>query len=298
MKLIPNVISRKIAREILVAKKNSPHAFFAVGVVSVVAGAVLACRATLKLEETVDEIKKDLDAIPVLNGSSGDINHPVFYPTEQHYKDVGYIYAKSAIKIGKLYGPAIVVGGTGIALLTGSHVQLTKRNAALTVTLSALSKAYSSYRERVQEEIGEQRELELYRAVHEEVVEMDGHKQKISVVDPNGLSPYARFFDEYSPNWQKDGELNRIFLQCQQNYANHRLQAYGHVFLNEVYDMLGLERSRAGAVVGWIVDGDGDAYIDFGLFEARSKRFINNLEKSIILDFNVDGVIYDKIKEG
>lgn len=292
MKFVPNVVTRNIARNVLVAKKNSPHVFFGVGLAGVIAGTVLACRATLKLEKTVDEIKEDLDAIPELNDNVDDD-----YGVDQHYKDVGYVYVKAAVKMGQLYGPSIVVGGAGVALLTGAHVQLTRRNTALTVTLAALTKAYNTYRERVQEEIGQERELELYRAIHEDIVEMDGHKKTVQVVDPNGFSIYARVFDEYSPAWQKDAELNRIFLQCQQNYANHRLNAYGHVFLNEVYDMLGLERSSAGAVVGWVRDGNGDGHIDFGLFEATSHRFINQLERSIFLDFNVDGVIYNLIEE-
>jgi hypothetical protein len=89
--------------------------------------------------------------------------------------------------------------------------------------------------------------------------------------------------------------MNRLFVTCQQNYLNHVLQVRGHVFLNEAYDALGLERSTAGAVVGWVMGDNGDNYIDFGIFEAQNARFVNGSERSILLDFNVDGVIYDKI---
>jgi hypothetical protein len=87
-----------------------------------------------------------------------------------------------------------------------------------------------------------------------------------------------------------------MFLQCQQNYFNQQLKARGHVFLNEIYDAIGLERSKAGTIVGWVTDGNGDGYIDFGMFEDASRRFINGIEPSILLDFNVDGVIYDLIE--
>lgn len=109
------------------------------------------------------------------------------------------------------------------------------------------------------------------------------------------MSIYGRWFDEGSLNWQKNTEMNHIFLECQQRYANNKLQAKGHMFLNEVYDALGLERSQAGAVVGWVINGDGDGYIDFGMYEPGSNLFINNIEPRILLDFNVDGVVYDKI---
>lgn len=196
----------------------------------------------------------------------------------------------------RLYGPSVALNVASVGALTGSHVQMARRNTALTATAAAISKAYDDYRERVREELGADKELDIHRALSEEEVTINGKKELVQVADPNRWSAYARIFDEASPNWQKDPELNRIFVQCQQNYANHLLQARGHVFLNEVYDSLGLERSRAGAVVGWILNGEtSDNYVDFGMFDAYNAPFVNNMERSVILDFNVDGVIYDKI---
>jgi hypothetical protein len=209
------------------------------------------------------------------------------------------VYTEGAFRIGKLYAPAVAVGAISIAALSGSHVILTRRNAALTAAYAAVSKAYVEYRARVEEQLGEDKERMIYHAAEvRELVDPDnpdGKKIKEVVADPTRFSPYARFFDEASPDWQKDAELNRYYIQCQQNYANHLLQARGHVFLNEVYDMLGIERSKAGQVVGWLIGGDGDNYIDFGMFEARNSEFINGNERCILLDFNVDGVIYDQI---
>jgi len=288
-----NTITRSIGRSALKTKKNSPHIFFGLGLIGVVGSTVLACRATLKLEETLDEAKKDLDVVKAL--ATKATSAKTEYSEQEYYKDLGYVYTKSVVKLAKLYGPAVAIGGVSIAALTGSHVQLTRRNTALTVTLAAVSKAYQEYRERVKEELGSSRELEIFSDIRKETTEIDGKKAIVKVAGLNGFSPYARFFDEYSSNWQKDPEMNRIFLQCQQNYANHMLKARGHVFLNDVYDSLGLERTQAGAVVGWIYDGDGDGYIDFGMFEVSNNRFINGLERSVLLDFNVDGVVYDKI---
>jgi len=294
MRFISSEVTRTIGRGILEVKKNSPHLFFGAGVAGVVGGAVLACKATLKLEETVDKIKEDLEAVTTLGTEAKNDNKIRSYSEQDYYKDLGFVYGASVVRIGKLYGPAIIVGGIGIACLTGSHVQLTRRNAALTMTLAAVSKAYDAYRERVQAELGKSRELELYHNVQDEEVEIDGKTQIVKSVNPDGVSVYARFFDEYSANWQKDNEMNRIFIQVQQTYANHLLQARGHVLLNDVYDSLGLERTTAGAVVGWVLNSEvGDNHIDFGIFEVRNARFVNGIERSILLDFNVDGVIYD-----
>jgi Family of unknown function (DUF6353) len=295
IKVVPNSVIRKVSRRILLTRKQSPTIFFAVGVAGTVVSTVLACRATLKLSETLDEIQADLDQHKELKHVAMDVNETK-YPMDEWNKDAVYIYAKGTFKLAKLYAPAIAVGTISIACLTGSHVQLLHRNTALMAAYAAIQKAYEDYRERVQAEVGPERELDLYHGVSKQIVkDEDGKDKELKVVDPNKFSAYARFFDEYSANWKKNPELNRIFIQCQQNYANVLLQANGHLFLNEVYDMLGIERSRAGAVVGWVIGKDGDNYVDFGLFDCDSSRFVNGWERSILLDFNVDGVIWDKI---
>lgn len=294
MKLIPNTISRSIGRKVLQTKKNSPHIFFAAGLAGVVGSTVLACRATLKLDKTLDEIKNDVINVKDLGRDAREDRNRKY--EREYARDLMYVYGKSSYKLVMLYGPSILIGGAGVALLTGSHVQMARRNNALTVTLAGVMKAYEEYRLRVAEEVGEERELELYRAIRNEKVEdEDGKKKVIKVTDPDGWSPYAKIFDETSIYWKKNPELNRMFLECQQRYMNHQLHSRGHVFLNDVYDCLGFERTSAGSVVGWVRDGDGDGFIEFGLFEASSSRFINGFEKSIILDFNVDGPVWNKI---
>jgi hypothetical protein len=292
---LPVVVTQTFGRSLLKIKKDSPHIFFVAGVIGVVTSTVLACRATLKVSEVLDEIQDDLSQV---KGAKQNIVHSAEveeYTDLEYKKDLTYIYVKSGMKLTRLYGPAVVVGVVSIGALTGSHVQLTKRNTALMAAYAAVQKAYDEYRERVREQFGEERELDIYHSAKTNVIDIDGKKEEVKVVDPNTYSPYAKFFDEYSVNWEKDPELNRLFVQCQQNYANDLLHARGHIFLNEVYDMLGVERSQAGAVVGWVIGKDGDNFIDFGIFEAFNTSFVNGWERSILLDFNVDGVIYDKI---
>ena len=299
MNLIPRTVTLGVGRNLLIAKKQSPHIFFAAGIVGVVASAVMASRATLKLSETLDDIQKDMNEVKELKHSADTAEVEVVgvdrYPDGQYGKDLLYVYGKASLKVVRLYGPAVIVGGLSIAALTGSHVQLSRRNAALMAAYGALQTAYEEYRERVREVIGEEKELDLYRGIKTEEIEKDGKFEAVKRVDPNKLSVYAKIFDEYSEFWKKDPEMNRIFVQCQQNFANHKLHAKGHLFLNEVYDMLGLDHSSAGAVVGWVLGPDGDNYVDFGIFESFNTAFVNGWERSIILDFNVDGLIWDKI---
>ena len=298
MKFISMSATRQVGRAVLQLKKNSPHLFFAGGLVGSVTSTVLACRATLKLPETKAKIKADIQAVKDRKENPQLVAGLDREYTERDYvHDITYVYGQSVLALVKLYGPAAVLGVASVGAMTGSHVQLTRRNSALTATAAALSKAYDDYRERVRAEVGEEKELALHRALTEQQATIEGKKETVAITgDPDKWSPYMRFFDDASPNWQKDSELNQIFLKCQQNYANHLLQARGHVFLNEVYDALGLERTRAGAVVGWVLNGEtSDNFIDFGVYEAYNEKFVNGDERVALLDFNVDGVIYNLI---
>jgi hypothetical protein len=292
MKFVPNAVSRKVARQVLVGQKHAPTILFGAGVVGVVATTVLACKATLKLEETLDEVNENLEAAKLTR-----------FPEDASQRDVAYIYVQGITRVARLYAPAIACGALSIGALAGSHRVLTKRNLALTAAYSAVEKGFNDYRTRVVEEFGEDKDRELRYGTDTEKITTEGKDGKtktkeVKIVGPNSASVYARFFDEYCKNWKRQPEYNLLFLQCQQNYANDLLQSRGHIFLNEVYDMIGIDRSKAGAVVGWVISKDGDNFVDFGIFDGdnpKARDFVNGREGSILLDFNVDGVIYDKI---
>lgn len=294
MKFVSESVSRKIAHSALLAQKNSPKFLFGAGIVGMVGSTVLACRATLKMEEVVEEAKSKLELARTLE-------HP-HYSEQDRKRDVSLVYFQTGVKVVKLYGPAIIVGGTSIVALTSSHNILSRRNVALTAAYAALEQGFSEYRARVVEKFGEEQDRNFrYGTQQVEVVDSETGKKKIVTrVSQETPSIYARFFDSSSPSWSKEEEYNLIFLQCQQNYANDLLRSRGHIFLNEVYDMLGLPRSKAGAVVGWILmpEGRTDNFVNFGVFDDKSERardFVNGYEGAILLDFNVDGVIWDKI---
>jgi hypothetical protein len=281
MKFIPNAVSTRAARTILVSQKSSPKVLFAVGIVGFGATVVLACRGTLKLESILDGHEENIQKV--------DPNSS---------KDKARVYLTTVGDLGKAYGPAIICGAVAIGALAGSHNILNKRNAALAAAYGTIERAYSEYRERVRAELGEKRELELYRNV-QQVEEKDdkGKVTKVKQIMADG-SPYSFFFDEFNRNYESTPEYNFTYLKLQQQYANHQLQARGHLFLNDVLRALGFEDTKAGAVTGW-VKGQGDDFVDFGIFQddmsERLLDFMTGREKGIWLSFNVDGVIYDKI---
>jgi Family of unknown function (DUF6353) len=296
MKFVPAVISRTAARNALLVSKSSPELLLTAGIVGMVGSTVLACRATLKMDKVLDEGKEKLDLAKTLK-------HDDYSETDRQ-RDVSLIYFQTGVKVVKLYAPAIGVGLLSIAALTKSNAILSQRVTALTAAYAALDQGFREYRARVIKKYGEEADQEFrYGIETEEIENPETGEKSLRLTVPGDPSIYARFFDETSRSWSKDPEVNMFFLKSQQNYANDLLKANGHIFLNEVYDLIGLERSKAGAVVGWLFTSNGstDNFVDFGIFNADSEKarhFVNGHEGAILLDFNVDGVIYDKIEFG
>ena len=286
-------------------KKHSPEILLVTGITGVVTSAVMACKATTKVDAIIEESKKSIDMIHkgMETGNICDVE----YTEEDGKKDLAIVYIQTGVKFAKLYGPSVLLGLTSIGCILASNNIIHKRNVALSAAYTAIDTSFKGYRSRVIERFGESMDRELRyniktQEVKETVVDEETGKKKtvkstVSVVDPNTYSDYARFFDEYCAGWTKDAEYNLMFLRQQQNYANELLKARGHLFLNEVYDMLGIDRTKAGNIVGWIYDEKhpiGDNFVDFGIYvldNEKARDFVNGRERSILLDFNVDGDI-------
>ena len=296
MKFIPAAVTLKVARTALVLQKNSPSILFGVGVAGVVATAVLASKATLEVDGVLMQHEAQIAKIK----KAGTLQ-PEQYDDDAAQRDTIVVYSKTVGSLVKLYAPTVICGLVTIACLTKSHNILSDRNAGLAAAYAIVDKGFKEYRKRVEKEFGTEKDLEFLHGVEErEYIEegKQGHKVVVEKVARREGFPsvYAKFFDEVNPSWQRNPDYNYVFIKARQQYANDMLKSRGHVFLNEVYDMLGMERTSAGAVVGWVL-GNGDDYIDFGMYDDRpaARDFVNGREPSILLDFNVDGVVYDKI---
>ena len=302
-------LTRTFNRTGLKIKKHSPEILLAAGTVGVVVSGVMACKATLKVNEILDESKQQIDTI---HSVAADPNMAEKYTAEDSKKDLAIVYTQTAVKMIKLYGPSVGLGVVSLGCMIGSNRILSKRNVALAAAYTAVDKSFKEYRGRVIERFGKQLDKELrYNIKAEEIEEVskdeNGNevvkKEVVDVIedDPNNYSPYSIVFDDGNEGWDPDPERTKFFLIQQQNWANERLKAKGHLFLNEVYDMLGARRTKAGAQVGWVYDEKnvvGDNYVDFGIFDTRRSKardFVNGYEKVIVLDFNVDGYILDLI---
>lgn len=277
--------------------KRSPEILMGGGFILGGTGVVLACKATLKATEVLQEHRAALQ----------EVNEAVElgiedYTEKDRKRDVALVYGKTAGRFVKLYFPALMCEIGAAACFLSAFGILKRRNAVLTAAYAELLKSYNNYRGKVIEKYGDEADKEIISSGREKIVDVDkdGNVTKETDSVASDCSQYARFFDSSCPDWVPNSEYNLAFLMRAQDYFNDRLNAVGNVFLNEVYDYLGFERTAAGAVVGWC---KGSKYADengisFGIHDMSKKanrRFVNGLENVILLDFNVDGVIYDLI---
>lgn len=310
---LTNVATRAFHKAGFQLKKHSPEILVITGVIGTVVGAVMACKATTKLHAVLDDTKEKIEMYhkgaedgQVQSVVDGELT-VVEYTQEDCSRDITIAYAQTGLKLVKLYAPAVAVGALSITSILTGHRILRTRNLALAAAYTAVDTGFKEYRGRVVKRFGEQLDKELKydiktKEIEETVVDENGKektvKKTVEVADPVAArSPYTFCFDETASGWVRDAESNKFFLMRQQDYANEKLKARGYLFLNEVLDMVGIPRCRAGQTVGWIYDENnpiGDNYVDFGMlniYSEPSRNFMNGLEKSIWLEFNVDGDI-------
>lgn len=305
---ILNRVTRSIHTVGFQFKKHSPEILAVAGTVGVVTSAVMACKATTKLSAIMEETKEQVDQI---HGYVEENGFTEQYSEEDSKKDLTIVYAQTGLKLVKLYAPAVILGALSITSMLASNNILRKRNLALAAAYATVDGSFKEYRGRVIERFGKELDRELKhnikaQEIEEVITNEDGTEttiiKTVNVADPNANSDYARIWYEGNPGWTKNPEANLMYLRMQQNYANDLLKTRGHLFLNEVYDILGFNRTSAGQIVGWVYDEKdpiGDNFVDFGIYDIHDPnkiKFVNGDERSILLDFNVDGVIYDLMK--
>jgi len=301
---LPENVTRTIGRTTLYLKKYSPEILLAGGIVGVVVAAVMGAKAHKRAEEALATEKYDIDYIqeevaPLLNPEDAE--------QVQAYKaTIMQAYVKYGLGLARVYGPAVALGIASIASIVGSHGIMERRATSLAAAYSLLQEGFTQYRERVKEELGEEKEDQLrygYSLKKEKVdgVDENGKKTKQTIMrrfGPEEVSDYARFFDPTSTEWTTDPFYNLKFLKERQNWCNDKLRIDGHLFLNYVYLQLGMDETPEGQIVGWIYDENekyGDNFVDFGIYKPRNSEFVNGLEESALLDFNVMGPMYSLI---
>ena len=305
MKINTKTLRKSFKKAQLTVRKHSPEILMVAGVIGTVAGAVMACKETLELGDVLDECKQEKMELEEQYAMCEE------YSEDALKKDQVKLTIKQAAKIVKLYAPSVIMEVTSIGVIFASNDIMRKRNASMAAAYATLNSMYKRYRQNVIESYGEEVDKDMRFGVkHEKVTEIDedGNKVKIDarIVDLDNtalaISDYSRFFQMGCKGFDaSSGRYNLLYLKGIQAMFNNKLIADGYVMLNDVYRELGFDTIPEGWSIGWVYDEEnpiGDNYIDFGLYEARNKnqRAVNDWEPVILMDFNVDGNLYEDPK--
>ena len=305
---LPAGCTRLVGKATLLGKKYAPEVLLALGIAGVVAGTVMACKATTKYQDVLEDHEKKMEKQRKASelAKKGEVE----YSEDDAAQDKLIILKDTAIETIKTYGPAATVFIAGVLCICVSHGILKKRYLGAVAAYVKVADAFKQYRGRVIDDVGEDKDIEYrygikkeeiaYTYTDEEGNETVGHEQVHSILDDDlsDLSGYSKIFYEPNPNFTKDPQSNYVFLQAQREFWQIKLETRGYVFLNEVLISLGFEPTKYGQIVGWRYDKNrpiGDNQIDFGIYSVRNSRFKEGLEPAVVLDFNVDGPIIDDV---
>lgn len=308
MSLIANLkpaVTRTLGRSSLLLQKHSPEILIGAGITGILVAGVMAGRATLKLSPVLESKRENIAIVRGLQENPGE--EP--YDDKIVRQDIAKIYIRTSLDIIKIYAPSFLLAAGGTAAILSAHGIMRRRNVALVAAAKLIESKFEEYRERVAEEIGEEKESKIFGGKETKKIVKDpetGEEREEITRESSGYSIYSKFFDQTSSQWENNAEYNRSFLAAQEAEFTRILQSRGHVFLNDVYDALDIPRTTEGQLVGWVYDPTGekgDNFVDFGIFRLNEqgetptdkRRFLNGLDNVVRLDFNVDGFVLDLI---
>lgn len=294
-------------------KKYSPEILLGVGVVGVGVSTVLACKATLKVDEVLDiyEESKEKIAEAAELGNLGEIE---YYPADEK-KDRTTLAVQTTLQFVKLYGPSVTLMGASIGCILGAYKIMSKRQVALVAAYKVMEEAFTTYRGRVISELGDAKDAHFMYGTNtvteeETIVDENGKKKKVikekeELIPGVKLSGFARMFEEEKPDqmgswtgstqWSPIHDYNLNFLIAKEQHFNDKLVAKGFVTVNEVLEELGFSSTEAGMICGWRYKSDrGDGYISFRPRGIDGNWMAGSDGDSIVMDFNIDGVIFDQ----
>lgn len=299
-------VSRTFGKAGLKMKKYSPEILFVVGTAGIIVSAVKACKDTPKAQKLIEESKKELDTYREYAE-----DNPEKYSAEDLKNDTKKVYVQTGLKVAKVYAPEVILGVASLSCMFGSNHILKKRNIALAAMYETLDKSFKDYRKNVVNNFGEDLDKELRynivnKEIEEQVVNENGETETVKKIertigsDPSGFSIV---FDAGDPGWDPTPDACMHYLELIQRTATDRLRSKGYLTLNEVYEMFGHPATKAGLVNGWVFKKDsvGDNEVSFFLeniyreIRAAENEGTTLYNRGYIVDFNIDGYIYDQI---
>lgn len=234
--------------------KHNSEILVGIGIAGMITSTILAVKATPKAlelikERNTEELKKDPDFYKL---GSIEIVKTAWKP----YIPTGITMVSSII---------CIVGGTTIN---------TKRNAALTTAYAITENAFSTYRNKVIETIGEKKERNLRSKISQDEVTNNPPTNSPIILTSKGNT---LCLDSISERYFRS-DLDTIRKVI--NEINRKMMIENYISLDEFYYELNMKPMKHADRLGWEID-DGLLEVYFNTCLAE------NDEPCVVLDYNI-----------
>lgn len=294
-------------KALIVGKKHAPEICFGLGVagfVGTIAGTVHATNQTheiLEKKENLEEVCNEC-----LENKNGN------YTRKIYDEDIKRIRRETRKRLFKAWWPVGTLGaGSVISFFSGFRI-LNGRYLGAAAAYKTLEAGYERYRQKVIERFGAEVDQELMDIQASEIQKMlkkeeeqqkaddeKGKKKKKALEQGNSIV----LFDDRSEHWRRYWIPDMVldYLSVKENECNDKRKINGIIFENEVRDILGVERTSEGQVLGW-----KDKPVDFGLFNGsdiavKRCRNVLSIERNgdihVPIQLEPEGIMFDRIKK-
>lgn len=302
-----NSMNRALKNMKFLAKKNSPEILLIFAGVGAVGSMIGACFATKKSCDILAASNADLDVLDARATEATDEN-----VKNDIYQEMKKNKTITKLKVVGYYLPAVTGMSLSIVAGYGSHHILNKRYLGSVAYAAALNTAFTQYRNRVVKAYGEDIDKQLYYgAGFNDAANVIGNidteeSNKIGYSETEEFPGFTLILDQSNPNARNGYDYLKMFVTCTENWANTMLQVDGHLYLSDVLDRLGVPKDdpkyknlyKAAQVCGWWLDDDkSDGCVDFDQLDMvrPTGNPDDPYERYILLTFNVDGNIWEKM---
>lgn len=211
--------------------KHSPEILTSFGIAGMLATVVLAVKATPKALSVIEDKKKE--------------------------EDIDELSVKETVRATwTFYVPAAVTCGVSLACLICANSEHMKRNAALIAAYTLSESSRETYKKKVIETIGENKEKEIRQSIAEDEIKKAAAKSPDVVMIG---SDDVWCYDEWSGRAFKS-DMERIKKAI--NELNKNMIRDTFITLNEFYSEIGLDPNENGEYFGWDI-GKGLIEMDF-----------------------------------
>lgn len=210
-----------------------------IGIVTALAGTIFACRATLKISEKAPEHKRLVEDTRANCIEAGMDEKHTKKEVMKAYRHVGADYVRK-------FWPAVGLLAAGYGLIVKAHCMEVAKNEALMSAYIGLQALFTKYRDKVAQEVGVEREQEIYlEAQVETAKDVDDYK------GPFVEGSYLLFNDSLQDYEAGCPQANSFLIDTGQRELNNKFREGKRVYVNDVMRCFGHEEIAGGYQWCW-----------------------------------------------